>query len=68
MQCCDRQTDREVQVPLPTTEEAATFKVAIAHTCWHSELVMMMVPTALGPTYNLGSALGPNPNGLSTRP
>merc|ERR1712195_409485 len=32
-----------LEVPLPTIEEAATFKVAIAHTCWHSELVMMMV-------------------------
>lgn len=32
-----------LQVPLPTPEEAKDLKIAIIHTCWHEELIMMMV-------------------------
>merc|ERR1711865_1147851 len=32
-----------LEVPLPCPEEAKGMKVAIVHTCWHSELVMLMV-------------------------
>lgn len=32
-----------LEVPLPCAKEAAGIKVAIVHTCWHSELVMLMV-------------------------
>lgn len=32
-----------LKVPLPTTDEAKTIKVAIAHTCWHEEMIGLMV-------------------------
>eukprot|EP00656_Telonema_subtile_P001824 TRINITY_DN1078_c0_g1_i3.p2 TRINITY_DN1078_c0_g1~~TRINITY_DN1078_c0_g1_i3.p2 ORF type:complete len:429 (-),score=134.71 TRINITY_DN1078_c0_g1_i3:120-1406(-) len=32
-----------LKVPLPSVKEAAEIKVAIVHTCWHEELIMLMV-------------------------